>query len=241
MPEYLLLFRKPPTDTSNGYADIPVVKEKPLCDDNGTAAEFNSKNNWRKPLPGTGYSRAVWQMDAHGFSRSSGNRLLSIDELRTWPHERLYKWWRERDLGRVYDFEEHVNVAELLDREERLPATFMLLPPHSWHEDVWTDITRMRTLNGAQSAKGKEMHLCPLQFDIVDRAIVQYSNRGDVVYDPFVGLGTVAMRAVQLGRIGWGCELSPSYFADALWYLKQAEADGAMPKLFDMEESAEGR
>lgn len=49
----------------------------------------------------------------------------------------------------------------------------------------------------------------PLQFDIADRVILQMSNPGDVVLDPFGGLMTVPYRAISLGRIGWGVELSP--------------------------------
>jgi DNA modification methylase len=233
-PEYVLLFRKPPTDRSNGYADRPVVKEKPLCDDNGAPAPFDKRLNWKRPVVGTGYSRARWQMDAHALMRSSGDRLMSVEELRDLPHERLYRLWRERSLDEVYDFAGHVAIAEEMDRAQRLPATFMLFPPHSWHPDVWTDVARMRTLNGAQSAAGRENHLCPLQFDIVDRLIIQFSMKGDVVFDPFAGLGTVPLRALQLGRIGWGCELSHKYFPDAVVYLRAAEAELAVPSLFDL-------
>ncbi len=240
MPEYLLLFRRPPTDASNGYADAPVLKEKPLCDDRGMPAPFDSRCNWRHPVPGTGYSRGRWQMDAHGFSRSSGNRLLSSEELAELPHEALYKLWRERSLADVYDFEAHVAVAEGLDHAERLPATFMLLPPHSWHPDVWTDVARMRTLNGAQAAAGREMHLCPLQFDIAERAIVQFSMPGEVVLDPFAGIMTVPYCAVRLGRRGLGIELNAGYFADGLSYLRAAEEEVAAPTLFDLESIEKG-
>src|SRR6185295_18829092 len=121
----LLLFRKPATDTSNGYADVPVVKEKPLCDDHGVPAPFDSRTNWKQPIPGTGYSRARWQFDAHGYSRYSGDRLLSSDELRNLPHEKIFKLWRDRSTDRVYNFDEHVAIAEELDHLQRLPATFM--------------------------------------------------------------------------------------------------------------------
>jgi hypothetical protein len=111
----------------------------------------------------------------------------------------------------------------------------MLMPPQSWHPDVWTDITRMRTLNAAQHSKGKEMHLCPLQLDIVDRVIEQMSNAGDLVLDPFGGLGTVPLRALQLGRQGLGIELNPAYWTDAVSYLRAAAGDAAVPTLFDLE------
>jgi len=238
MPEYLLIFRKPPTDTSNGYADVPVVKEKPLCDDNGEPLPFDKVTNWQQPVIGSGYSRARWQFDAHGFTRSSGDRLISSEELKNKPHEQLFKMWR-KGADRVYSFDEHVTMCEDMDRLGRLPSTFMLFPPHSWHPDVWTDIARMRTLNSTQVVKGKEVHLCPLQFDIVDRAIIQYTNEGDTVYDPFMGIGTVAHCALKLGRMAWGSELSERYWADSLVYAKAAEVKAIVPSLFDMLENAE--
>lgn len=210
MPEYLLYFRKPPTDNSNSYADEPVVKSK---------AE---------------YSRSRWQIDAHGFARSSGNVPLSSDELQTIPHEKIFKLFRQHSLTNVYDFENHVGLGENLDSDGRLPVTFMLLQPQSWHPDVWTDITRMLTLNGSQHAKGKQMHLCPMQFDLADRAIDQLSESGDIVYDPFGGLGTVAYRAVLKGRHGYTVELSTPYFVDSLAYLHAAEQKASMPSLFDL-------
>jgi len=208
MPEYLLLFRRPPTDSSNGYGDVPVVKDK------GT------------------YSLARWQLDAHGFARSSGDRLLGVADLEGVPHHVIYKLWRKHSQSEIYGFEEHVRVAESLGR--RLPVTFMLLPPHSWHPDVWTDVARMRTLNMLQAAKGREMHLCPLQFDIVERLIVQFSMAGETVFDPFAGLGTVPYCAVKLGRQGIGVELSSTYFRDAVRYLETAAERANVPTLFDL-------
>jgi DNA modification methylase len=147
LPEYLLLFRKPPTDRSNGYADVPVVKDK---------KEWKS-DHW---VNEGGYSRARWQIDAHGFSRSDGNRLLKAEELTGLPADEVYKVFRAFSHASVYDFEHHIMIGEALEAHGSLPPTFMLLPPQSWHPDVWTDVTRMLTLNGAQHAKGKEMHLC---------------------------------------------------------------------------------
>jgi DNA modification methylase len=211
LPEYVLLFRKPPTDRSNGYADVPVLKSKDE------------------------YTRARWQYDAHGFTRSSGNRLLSPEDLDGLPQEAVFKLFRKYSLEHVYDFERDLAIAEHVDENGWLPSTFMLLPPQSWHPDVWTDVTRMRTLNADQSAKGKEMHLCPLQFDIVDRLILQFSMKDEEVFDPFAGLGTVAMRAVKLGRRGRGCELNRAYWLDSIVYCRAAELEMATPTLFDLD------
>jgi len=213
MPEYVLLFRKPPTESVNSYADLPVVK---------------SKNK---------YTRARWQVDAHGFSRSSGDRHIKPEDLNGLTHAQIFRFFRDHSLHNVYDFEEHVKLGEALEAKEILPVTFMLLQPQSWHDDVWTDITRMQTLNGAQSAKGREMHLCPMQFDLADRVINQLSMEGETVFDPFAGLGTVPYRAVLKNRKGLGVELSERYFYDAVFYCQAAERQVATPSLFDLVEA----
>jgi DNA modification methylase len=217
MPEYLLLFRRPPSDTANSYADERVVKDKER------------------------YSRSRWQIDAHAFARSNGNRLLRPKDLEGLPHDVIFKLFRDYSLNEVYDFEHHVRIGEALERRQRLPVTFMLLQPQSWHPDTWTDITRMLTLNGEQHAKGRELHLCPMQIDLADRAIEQWTQPGELVLDPFSGLGTVPQRALLKGRRGLGIELSHRYFLDACTHMKAAEADMAMPDLFSILEDEANR
>ena len=148
-PEYILLFRKPQTDRSKGYADVPVTHDKDV------------------------YSRARWQVDAHGYWRSSGDRHLTPEEWVALDTEQQMTLWADVCQTDVYDWQSHVAIGEAIDElgPLQLPATFMLLEPKSWHPDVWTDVARMRTLNMHQAHKGQEMHLCPLQFDIVDRLI----------------------------------------------------------------------
>jgi hypothetical protein len=214
MPEYLLIFRKPPTGSSDGYADVPVRKSK------------------------DGYSRTRWQIDAHGFWRSNGDRPLTPEDLVGQPAERVFKLFKGHNLASVYDYEGHVRLGESLEDRGRLPAGFMLLQPPSWHPAVWTDVARMRTLNMMQERKGQQMHLCPLQFDIVDRLIVRYSMEGETVYDPFAGLATVPYCAVKLGRRGVGVELNPGYFRDGVAYVRSAAAKASVPTLFDLEEPA---
>ncbi|MFR2149113.1 MAG: DNA methyltransferase [Christensenellales bacterium] len=101
-------------------------------------------------------------------------------------------------------YEEHVELAKKLDAEGKLPATFMVVAPGSWSDEVWDDINRMRTLNTTQSQRRAQMHVCPLQLDIVERLINRYSNPGDTVFDPFAGLFTVPKLAVDMGRRGVG-------------------------------------
>lgn len=209
-PEYILLFRKLPTDKSNAYADDPVKKTK------------------------EDYTRAQWQIDAHGYWRSSGDRLVSKDELKEFSVDDLQRVYREYSRSNVYSYEEHVKLAEELDKNDKLPATFMVVAPGSWNNlDVWDDINRMRTLNTTQSRRRQQMHVCPLQLDIVERIINRYSNEGDMVLDPFGGLMTVPMTAVKMKRYGYGIELSCDYFRDGVGYLQEAENEIETPTLFD--------
>lgn len=125
-------------------------------------------------------------------------------------------------------------MAKELDADGKLPAVFMVVAPGSWNDlEVWDDINRMRTLNTTQSRRRQQMHVCPLQLDIVERIINRYSNKGDLVYDPFGGLMTVPMMAVKMERTGMGCELNPDYFRDGVGYLEEEESKRTAPTLFD--------
>jgi DNA modification methylase len=219
-PEFLLLFFKLPTDRANGYADEPVTKDP---------AE---------------YTLARWQIDADALWRSSGDRPLTAADLMGMRPEVLAKVLPAWSVQDVYDHESHVRIGEALEARGALPKTFSVLRPGSCRPDVDTDVARMLTLNSEQARRRVEQHICPLQFDIVDRAIRLYSNPGELVFDPFMGLGTVPYRAIKMGRRGAGVELNPTSFADAVHYLREAEAERAVPSLFDLlaaEDEAEGR
>ena len=149
------------------------------------------------------------------------------------PVSTLQKVYRQYSRGTVYDYEEHIAQAKKLDEDGHLPATFMVVAPGSWSPMVWDDINRMRTLNTTQSRRRETLHVCPLQLDIVDRLITRYSNEGDLVLDPFGGLGTVALEAIKAGRRGYTIELNDGYFRDAVGYLEAAEDEIDAPTLFD--------
>jgi DNA modification methylase len=208
-PEYLLIFRKPPTDISNAYADEPVTKSK------------------------EDYTRGRWQLDAHAYWRSSGNRLLDPEELRKMDLSEVYKAWKAYASENPYDFETHVKICESLDSFGKLPSTFMAVPTPSNSDYIWDDISRMHTLNSSQSQRKQEKHVCPLQFDIVDRALIRYSNKGDKVYDPFGGIMTVPFRCIKLERYGIATELNEFYWKDGAKYCKEAEYKQSIPTLFD--------
>ena len=208
-PEYILLFRKLPTDTSRAYADDPVVKR---IED---------------------YSLARWQIDAHADWKSSGDRLLSYDDVRGLGIETVRAYFRKFGQEHIYNYEAHVRFAEDLEAVGKLPKTFMAVDPVSHKDYIWDDVTRMRTLNTRQSQKNRQNHICPLQLDICERIIERYSNKGDVVFDPFGGIQSVPYCAVKLGRKGLSTELNYNYWKDGLTYLREAEQEMLSPTLFD--------
>ena len=209
-PEYILLFRKLPTDRSHAYADERVEKTKDE------------------------YPLSQWQLDAHAFWRSSGDRNLNPEELARLKMSDRIRRFREFSKAHIYDYDQHVALSYAMEKLDAISKEFMTVPPASVHPDVWDDISRMKTLNTTQSQRRKQLHVCPLQLDIVERVILRYSNEGDVVFDPFGGLATVPMMAVRMGRKGRGCELNPGYYADGVAYLRGEEAEMEQPSLFDL-------
>ena len=210
MPEYVLVFRKLPSDTSDGYADVPVAKAK------------------------ADYTRADWQIDAAGVWRSNGNRLPDAEYLRGLSHPDIIQLWKARCAAGIYSHEEHVAIANDLEAVGHLPSTFMLFAPLSRNKDVWSDIARMVTLNTKQSMEGREKHVCPLQLDIIRRLITRYTNPGELVFDPFMGIGSTGYQALKMGRRALGTELCLEYWKDSIGYLEMAERDADVPTLFDL-------
>lgn len=85
-----------------------------------------------------------------------------------------------------------------------------------WASPVWMTVNQTRTLNVASAREEKdERHLCPLQLDVIDRALVMWSNPGDTVLSPYAGIGSEGVQSVRIGRRFIGTELKESYFRQA--------------------------
>ena len=210
LPEYILLFRKKPTESNNAYADEPCVKTK---------EEYTVDN---------------WQLDAHAYWKSSGNRFMSFEELTTSEMKKVFNKWREFDKENIYNFQEHLKVCNDLDKAGKLSRLFMTIPPTSNSDMVWTDVNRMNTLNANQANRKKEKHICPLQLDIIERLINRFSMKGDLIDDPFGGLFSTAYKALEMERKAISAELNPNYYDDGLFYLKSIEYKINVPTLFDI-------
>lgn len=103
------------------------------------------------------------------------------------------------------------------DGERKNPVTNTDIPVDLWQKyasPVWMDIDYGNTLQGYRNGRddNDEKHICPLQLDTIERLIHLYSNKGDTVFTPFMGIGSEVFQAVKMGRKGIGFELKESYF-----------------------------
>lgn len=210
MPEYVLLFRKPPTQMDNAYADEPVEKDK------------------------SDYDISTWQIDAHAYYRSSGDRFLSYEELKKLDFQKIVQAWKVHNEKSIYSFEEHLQTCQYLEEFGKLSKLFTTLPVHSNTDMVWTDVNRMDTLNAKQTNTKREKHICPLQIDIIKRLLNRYTMKGERVDDPFGGLFSTSNVAMEMGRESVSCELKSEYFKDGVFYLEAKHHKMNVPTLFDL-------
>lgn len=99
----------------------------------------------------------------------------------------------------------------------------------------WDDVRMDRVLPFREARDEEdERHVHPLQLDVIERALVLWSNPGEVVFSPFMGVGSEVYAAVRAGRFGLGAEIKPSYFRQAVKNLEAAAAEPveAQPDLF---------
>lgn len=209
MPEYVLLFRKAPTNTDNAYSDLPIFKEKDE------------------------YPVERWQLDAHAYWRSSGDHYLDVETLKDKDLKEVWKVWKQYNDEGLYTFENHLRLSTELEKKGKISREYMTIPPHSNNDFVWTDVNRMHTLNARQVSNKKEKHICPLQIDIVERLIELFSMKGETVYEPFGGLMTVPTISLKMGRKTKAVELNSEYYKDGLFYVRSMHEKLNMPTLFD--------
>lgn len=104
-----------------------------------------------------------------------------------------------------------------------------------WAGGIWTGISESDTLQYASARDADdEKHICPLQLGTIERCIKLYSNPGETVLTPFLGIGSEAYTALKFGRKAIGIELKPSYYSVALRNLRTVEAELSRPSLFDL-------
>ncbi len=116
------------------------------------------------------------------------------------------------------------------------PDDFPLEQWQEWASPVWMTVQQSNVLN-VQAAReaNDERHLCPLQLDVIERGLIMWSNPGDIVLSPFMGIGSEGVTSLKLGRRFVGTELKESYWRQACRYL---DAQDRQDDLFARETAA---
>ena len=122
------------------------------------------------------------------------------------------------------------------DNPEKVTHTNEGFPVNSWQQyasPVWMDIKQNDTLNGRIAReKEDERHICPLQLEIIKRCVELWTNPGDIVLDPFAGIGSSLYVALRMNRRGLGVELKESYYKQAVSNCESALTE---PKIKDLD------
>ena len=135
---------------------------------------------------------------------------------------------RER-AERFYDYIGSSYFAPKLDKgalvrdKEEAERLYSIEVWQRYASPVWFDIQQTNVLNTALAKDGKdEKHICPLQLDVIERCIELWSNEGEIVFSPFMGIGSEGFQAVLQNRGFVGSELKEGYFNIAVSNIKEA-------------------
>ena len=122
------------------------------------------------------------------------------------------------------------------DNPERVEHTNETFPVQIWQNyasPVWMDINPSDTLQRTSARDEKdEKHICPLQLDVIRRAINLWTNENDIVFTPFMGIGSEVYQALKMNRRGIGIELKESYYEQAVKNCENAEIDDSLIKIY---------
>jgi hypothetical protein len=142
-----------------------------------------------------------------------------LEMQRTKNHGLLYKQLRKDSSASRMGMADYVIAFRKWDGTDAFPdpvthtrEEFTLEQWQRWASPVWDDIQQTRVLQyQAGRDEMDERHICPLQLDVIERCVYLWSNPGDLVFSPFMGIGSEGYEALRAGRRFLGVELKPSY------------------------------
>lgn len=208
--EQKLRVTKPGRLTAVHCSDLPMTKWKDgavgIKDFSGQIIAIHERVGWRLHS-----RRTIWKCPVVEMTRTKHVGLL---------YKQLQKD-SSKSRGGMPDY--LLTFIKPGDNSEPIvhtPSDFPLDQWQEWASPVWMTVNQSNVLNvKAAKQQGDERHLCPLQLDVIERALVMWSNPGDVVLSPFMGIGSEGVVSLKLGRKFIGVELKESYFKQASRYL----------------------
>ena len=113
-----------------------------------------------------------------------------------------------------------IKPGENADPINHTPENFPLDQWQEWASPVWMSVNQSNVLNVKMAREhNDERHLCPLQLDVIERALIMWSNVDDTVLSPFMGIGSEGVMSLKHGRRFIGIELKEGYWKQACQYL----------------------
>ena len=186
--------------------DLPLMKER-----DGVIGLKDFPSSIRQILEDGGFiyhsKVTIWKKPVTEMQRTKALGLL---------HKQIRK---DSSMNRQGIPDYIVTMRKPGDNPERISHTHETFPVDVWQNyasPVWMDIRQSDTLQKKSAREDKdERHICPLQLEVIQRCIELWTNPGDIVLDPFAGIGSVPYVAVTMGRRGIGVELKDSYYKQA--------------------------
>lgn len=167
------------------------------------------------------HTRAVQAADFKLHSKVTIWTDPVLEMQRTKTQRLLYKQVTSDSSKTGIGMAEYITIFKKWDgnEEEWTPVTnlnksnFPLDTWQKWASPVWMDIKRTDVLNGKEGTEmGDEKHIAPLQLEVINRLVHLWSNEGETVFTPFLGIGSEAYVSVRNGRKAIGIELKDGYF-----------------------------
>ena len=229
--EQLARIIKPGRNCAVHCMDIPAMKERDgfigIKDFSGDIIRLFQKHGfiyhsrhtiWKDPLIEATRTKALGLMHKQLQKDSTRSRAGLPDYLLAF-----------RNAGENTIPVTHPDGLESYAGSETMPSAEGIKRSHNiWRayaSPVWMDIRQTNTLNAKVAREADdEKHLCPLQLDVIERACVLWSNPGEVVFTPFMGVGSEVYGAVMNGRKGMGVELKTAYYNQAVRNLAAVES-----------------
>jgi len=217
---------KPGRLTAVHCSDLPMVKWKDgavgVKDFSGDIIRIHQDAGWIMHS-----RRTIWKCPVTEMTRTKHVGLL---------YKQLVKDSTKSRGGMPDYLITFIKPGDNADPIRHTPADFPVEQWQEWASPVWMTVNQSNVLNvKAARETGDERHLCPLQLDVIERALIMWSNPNDVVLSPFMGIGSEGVSSLKLGRRFVGIELKEAYWRQASRYL---DAQDRQDDLFAREVAA---
>lgn len=243
-----------PKNGDHGLIDFPgdIIR---LHQKNGFKF-WDRKNIWKEPLRVAIRTRQRALMHVQLVTDTSKCRGALADYLLIFKK----KGENEIPIEKPYGLFEYAGDVELMNEEEKKEYIELVkkyagkqykddktnrLSQFIWRRyasSAWEDIRPNESLSYDKARdKDDERHVCPLQLDIITRTVELYTNKDEVVFTPFMGVGSEVYSAIKAGRKGIGVELKPSYFNQAVKNIEslKIEQDQVQTDIFEQIKTTE--